>query len=45
MLTEVRRSPEFENIIIKWGVKSVRVNIAGFEKFLRWKSDERLKSL
>ncbi|PCS00057.1 Excisionase [Lactococcus garvieae] len=45
ILTEVRRNPDFENIILKWGVKSVRINISGFEDFLRWKSENRLKSL
>ncbi|MGF2924863.1 DNA-binding protein [Lactococcus garvieae] len=33
ILTEVRRNSNFANIILKWGVKSVRVNILGFENF------------
>lgn len=45
LLTEVRRNPEFEKIILKWGVKSIRVNITGFEEFLRWKSKKRLEEL
>lgn len=45
MLTEVRRNPDFENIILKWGVKSVRVSITGFEKYLQRKSQDRLKEL
>ncbi|MFK4893514.1 DNA-binding protein [Lactococcus petauri] len=45
ILTEVRRNSNFENIILKWGVKSVRVNILGFEKFLRWKSEQRIKKI
>ena len=45
ILTEVRRNPDFHNIILKWGVKSVRVSISGFEDFLRWKSNQRIKTL
>lgn len=45
ILTEVKRTPEFENIILKWGAKSVRVSVTGFEEFLRWKAEQRLKTL
>ena len=45
ILTEVRRNPDFHNIILKWGFKSVRVSISGFEDFLRWKSNQRIKTL
>ena len=45
ILTEVRRHPDFQNIILKWGAKSVRINIKGFEKFLIWKTQQRTEKL
>ncbi|AYF99768.1 DNA-binding protein [Lactococcus allomyrinae] len=45
MLTQIRRNPDFSDIILKWGIKSVRISVEGFESYLRWKQKQRTKIL
>ncbi|MDG4989848.1 hypothetical protein [Lactococcus lactis] len=45
MMTSIRREPDWSWIILKWGKKSVRINIQGFEDYLKWKSKKRLGTL
>lgn len=45
MMTLIKREPDWSWIILKWGRKSVRVDIQGFEDYLKWKTKNHIKAL